>query len=215
MVEAADAWRCSCSPAAPLVLGPHINIYSREALAEHRRSRRLRWWRRWSFARCAGADQPAGQPGARAPARRGHRHRGLAVGRRRWPSARCFTARHHRGQGRLRAFRCIADPDGLLLVLRGPALPGAQRHADAIGHGAEPVRRRRGAACGWRVQRLRLSPCAWASARRWPTERGDESRRCAARRAATGLALACRGCSARIEARALAWSETQLNRLPH
>ena len=50
-VEAADASALQLlAGRVPLVLGPHINIYSREALVEHADLGALRaGWRRWSF----------------------------------------------------------------------------------------------------------------------------------------------------------------------
>jgi len=75
-------------------------------------------------------------------------------------SARCFTARHHHLAKDDCSYRCLADPDGLLLsstegqpflVLNGTQTQSAAVH-NLLGDG--PALRAAG------VGRLRLSPCA-------------------------------------------------------
>src|SRR5574340_463223 len=145
----------------PLVLGPHINIYSREALAEYADLGASRWVAPVELPLDAVAlvnppDDPVrnaeGSPFATEA---------WAFGR--MPlafSARCFTARHHRVPKDDCGFRCIADPDGLLLastenqpflVLNGTQTQSATDE-NLLGDG-DALR-----AAG--VSRLRLSPCA-------------------------------------------------------
>ena len=145
----------------PLVLGPHINIYSREALAEHADLGASRWVAPVELSLDALAlINPPANP-VRTPA-------GEAIATEAWVfgrlplafSARCFTARHHRVAKDDCGFRCIADPDGLLLsssegqpflVLNGTQTQSATVQ-NLLGDGAA-LR-----AAG--VSRLRLSPCA-------------------------------------------------------
>lgn len=111
LVEAGDATALQCLTeiGARFVLGPHLNVYSRPALAEYRRFGALRW--------VAPVEMSLADIGAL--------HEGapllptevFAYGR--MPlalSARCFTARHHRLRKDQCEFRCKDDPDGLLLA---------------------------------------------------------------------------------------------------
>jgi len=161
-VEAADASALQLlAGRVPLVLGPHINIYSREALAEHADLGAARWVAPVELSLDALAlINPPANP-VRTPA-------GEAIATEAWVfgrlplafSARCFTARHHRVAKDDCGFRCIADPDGLLLsssegqpflVLNGTQTQSAAVQ-NLLGDGAA-LR-----AAG--VSRLRLSPCA-------------------------------------------------------
>ena len=161
-VEAADASALQLlAGRVPLVLGPHINIYSREALVEHADLGASRWVAPVELSLDALAlINPPANP-VRTPA-------GEAIATEAWVfgrlplafSARCFTARHHRVAKDDCGFRCIADPDGLLLsssegqpflVLNGTQTQSATVQ-NLLGDGAA-LR-----AAG--VSRLRLSPCA-------------------------------------------------------
>lgn len=146
--------------ALPFVLGPHINVYSRDALVE--------WGgmgaARWVAAVELGLDAIAGIN----PAADRVRGAGADIATEVWAfgrlplafSARCFTARHHRLSKDVCAFRCRDDADGLLvrsaeaqefLCLNGTQVQSAGMHALI----APPQELR---AAG--VDRLRLSPCS-------------------------------------------------------
>ncbi len=161
-VEAGDASALHLlAGRVPLVLGPHLNIYSRAALQEHADLGAERWVApvELSLDQLA-AVNPARDP-VRTPAGRPLRTECWAFGR--LPlafSARCFTARHHRVPKDDCGFRCLADPDGLLLsstegrpflVLNGTQTQSATVQ-NLLGDGA------RLRAAG--VASLRLSPCA-------------------------------------------------------
>jgi collagenase-like PrtC family protease len=161
-VEAADASALQLlAGRVPLVLGPHLNIYSRAALLEHADLGATRWVAPVELALDAVAA--INPPGARVttPAGRPIETEVWAFGR--VPlsfSARCFTARHH-GLAKDRCeYRCLADADGLamqsaegrpFLVLNGTQTQSAAVQC-LLGDG--PALRAAG------VQRLRLSPCA-------------------------------------------------------
>ncbi|HRH88355.1 MAG TPA: U32 family peptidase [Rubrivivax sp.] len=135
------------------VLGPHINVYSRAALAEYVRVGAERWVAPIELPLDAVARINTPQPLLPTEV--------FAFGR--MPlafSARCFTARHHRLSKDDCQFRCKDDADGLLLsttdgqpflVLNGIQTQSAGTQC-LIGEGAA-LR-----AAG--VTRLRLSPCA-------------------------------------------------------
>ena len=144
----------------PFVLGPHINVYNREALIEHAALGAGRW--------VAPPELPLTAIAKVNPA--DNRVRGVegdivtevwAFGR--IPlsfSARCFTARHHRLQKDACEFRCRDDADGMLLSssegepflsLNGTQIQSAGIHA-LIGE-ADSLRR-----AG--ISRIRLSPCS-------------------------------------------------------
>lgn len=161
-VEAGDASALQVlAGRVPLVLGPHLNIYSREALAEHAALGATRWVAPVELSLDALAlVNPPGNP-VRNPA-------GLAVATEAWAfgrlalafSARCFTARHHGVNKDDCGYRCAADDDGLLLsstegqaflVLNGTQTQSASVQ-NLLGEGAA-LR-----AAG--VSRLRLSPCS-------------------------------------------------------
>ncbi|MGE5116210.1 MAG: U32 family peptidase [Betaproteobacteria bacterium] len=145
----------------PFVIGPHVNVYSRPALEEYARFGAAHWVApaELSIDTVAhvnpAADPVRGADGAPVPTEV------YAFGR--LPlafSARCFTARHHRLSKDSCEFRCIEDPDGLLLassegqpflVLNGTQTQSAAQHCLV---GDRPAL----AAAG--VSALRLSPCA-------------------------------------------------------
>jgi collagenase-like PrtC family protease len=110
MVEAGDvsAVHLLAGSGWPFVLGPHVNVYSRAALAEYVRFGAARWVAPVELPLAAIGEVNAGGP--RLPTEV------FAYGR--MPlafSARCFTARHHRLSKDQCEFRCRADADGLLL----------------------------------------------------------------------------------------------------
>lgn len=161
-VEAGDASALQLlAGRVPLVLGPHLNIYSRAALAEHADLGARRWVAPVELSLDAIAR-------VNPPADRVHTPDGEAMASEAWVfgrlplafSARCFTARHHRVSKDDCGFRCLADPDGLLLsssegqpflVLNGTQTQSATVH-NLIAE-REALR-----AAG--ITRLRLSPCA-------------------------------------------------------
>lgn len=161
-VEAGDASALHLlAGRVPLVLGPHLNIYSRDALAEHADLGADRWVAPVELALEALAQiNPPTDP-VRTPDGRAIATEAWAFGR--LPlafSARCFTARHHRVAKEDCGFRCLSDPDGLLLsttegqpflVLNGTQTQSATLHT--LLPEATAVR-----SAG--VTRLRLSPCA-------------------------------------------------------
>ncbi len=161
-VEAGDASALQLLAArVPLVLGPHLNIYSRAALVEHADLGARRWVAPVELA----LDAIARVNPPHDPVRTSQ---GQAIATEAWVfgrmplafSARCFTARHHHLPKDDCNYRCLADPDGLLLsstegqpflVLNGTQTQSAAVH-NLIGDAAA-LR-----AAG--VTRLRLSPCA-------------------------------------------------------
>ncbi len=149
----------------PFTIGPHVNVYSRAALAEHAPLGAGRWVAPVELALDAVAQvNPPGAPvagpaGALATEVFGFGRLPLAF------SARCFTARHHRLNKDQCDFRCRDDADGLLLatsehqpflVLNGIQTQSAALHC-LIGHG-DALR-----AAG--VSTVRLSPCSRGFAR--------------------------------------------------
>ncbi len=144
----------------PFVLGPHINIYSREALEEHAQLGAGRWVVPLELGiSAAGAINPPDAPvaGPAGPVAT----EVFAFGR--LPlsfSARCFTARHYRLSKDTCAFRCREHPDGLpltstdgdaFLTLNGTQMQSAGVQC-LLGEGA--ALRAAGAAG------VRLSPCS-------------------------------------------------------
>jgi collagenase-like PrtC family protease len=162
MVEAGDASALQClAGGAPFVLGPHINIYNRPALAEHAALGAVRWVAPVDLSlEAVGRVNPPADP-VRDAAGQPLATELFAFGR--LPlafSARCFTARQHRLSKDECEFRCLRDADGLLLassegqpflVLNGTQTQSAATQC-LIGEGAA-LR-----AAG--VSRLRLSPCS-------------------------------------------------------
>ncbi|MCK6423695.1 MAG: U32 family peptidase [Burkholderiaceae bacterium] len=161
-VEAGDASALGLlAGRVPLQLGPHLNIYSRAALAEHADLGVTRWVAPVELAlEDIAAINPPDDPVRRPD--------GAALVTEAWAfgrvplsfSARCFTARHHRLPKDACEYRCLQDPDGLpmlsseqqpFLVLNGTMTQSAALQCllgDAV------ALRRAG------VRRLRLSPCA-------------------------------------------------------
>lgn len=162
-VEAGDASALavlSRTPAASCSLGPHLNIYNRQALSEHALPGAIRW--------CAPAELPlAAVARVNPPDRPVVASAGplltevWAFGR--LPlafSARCFTARHHGLNKDHCEFRCRDDADGLVvrsadgrdfLCLNGTQVQSAGVHALL-----ETPASLRAAGIG----SLRLAPCA-------------------------------------------------------
>jgi len=144
-----------------LVLGPHLNIHSRAALHEHADLGATRWVApvELSLDTLALVNPPLDP--VRTPEGTPIVTEAWAFGR--LPlafSARCFTARHHHLPRDDCNFRCLADPDGLLLsstegqpflVLNGTQTQSAGVHNLL---NADSALRAAG------VTRLRLSPCA-------------------------------------------------------
>ncbi len=160
-VEAADASALYLlAGRVPLVLGPHLNIYSRAALEAHADLGAQRWAAPVELSLDALACiNPPEQPV--------HTSQGQALQTEAWAfgrvplsfSARCFTARHHGVAKDQCGYPCLADADGLdmrstdgqaFLVLNGTQTQSAGVQS-LLGQGAE-LR-----AAG--VRRLRLSPC--------------------------------------------------------
>lgn len=161
-VEAADASALQLlAGRVPLVLGPHLNIYSHAALVEHADLGAVRWVAPVELPLDAVARiNPPAQP-VRTPAGEAMRTEVWAFGR--VPlsfSARCFTARHHGVAKDSCGFRCLADPDGLpmnstdgspFLVLNGTQTQSAA--VQCLLGDADALR-----AAG--ASSLRLSPCS-------------------------------------------------------
>jgi O2-independent ubiquinone biosynthesis protein UbiV len=166
-VEAGDASALRVLAAArgarpqrpPFVIGPHVNVYNRAALAEHAALGAGAWVAPLELGLDAvAAINPPGDPvrgpdGPIATEVFGFGRLPLAF------SARCFTARHHRLTKDECDFRCRDDADGLLvsssegrpfLVLNGIQTQSAGVQA-LVGQG-DALR-----AAG--ASRVRLSPC--------------------------------------------------------
>ncbi len=160
-VQALVEVRRDARDAQPFVLGPHLNIYSREALSEHAAWGAGRWIAPVELSlQALACVNPRDNP-VRAIS-------GDAIPTEIWAfgrlplafSARCFTARHHHLHKDSCAFRCLDDADGLLLSssegqpflgLNGTQVQSAGVQA-LIGE-AQALRQ-----AG--VSRLRLSPCS-------------------------------------------------------
>ena len=163
-IEAGDASALQslreCGDSTAFVLGPHVNIYSREALVEHAVLGAACWVAPAELALDAvarvnpPAKPVAGPAGDIATEVFVFGRLPLAF------SARCFTARHHRLRKDACAFRCLDDPDGMalrsgdgenFLCLNGTQVQSAGVHALLAG----PAALREAG-----VSRLRLSPCS-------------------------------------------------------
>ena len=148
-----------------LVLGPHLNVYNRPALAELGSLGASVWvppaeLSLAAIARCNPPLDPVPAQGGAITTEL------LAFGR--MPlafSARCFTARHHHLSKDQCAFRCRDDADGLLLrTSEGQpflALNGIQTQSA----GLQCLIRERAEVLAAGVQALRLSPCSGSFAR--------------------------------------------------
>jgi collagenase-like PrtC family protease len=129
----------------PFVLGPHVNIYNRDALIEHAALGAARWVAPVELPLDALAH--INPPAAPVRSSAGAAMQTEVFGFGRLPlafSARCFTARHHRLAKDACEFRCRDDRDGLLvrssedqdfLVLNGIQTQSAALHS-VIAHGA-------------------------------------------------------------------------------
>ncbi|HEX5687512.1 MAG TPA: U32 family peptidase [Ideonella sp.] len=161
-VEAGDASALQLlAGRVPLVLGPHLNIYSREALLEHADLGASRWVAPVELALDALAL-------INPPADPVHTPQGEPIVTEAWAfgrlplafSARCFTARHHRVGKDDCGYPCLSDPDGLLLSsTEGQpflVLNGTQTQSAAVQNLLGDAAALRAAG----VSRLRLSPCA-------------------------------------------------------
>ena len=160
LVEAGDASALQVlAGTVPFVLGPHINVYNRAALAEHAALGARRWVAPVELALdMLGLVNPPGDP-VKTDSGAAVATEAFAFGR--LPlafSARCFTARHHRLNKDECEFRCLEYPDGLMLssnegqpflVLNGTQTQSAAQHCLI---GAAAALRAAG------VSRLRLSP---------------------------------------------------------
>ena len=81
-------------------------------------------------------------------------------------SARCFTARHRNLPKDDCQFSCLDHPDGLLLKTReSEEFPGAQRHADPVGHGSTTWSIRWTTCRRWASMCVRMSPQSAAHGR--------------------------------------------------
>ncbi|MDE1951953.1 MAG: U32 family peptidase [Betaproteobacteria bacterium] len=145
----------------PFVLGPHLNIYNCEALAEHAAWGAGRWVAPVELSLDAmTCVNPRDNP-VRAVS-------GDVIPTEIWAfgrlplafSARCFTARHHHLHKDSCAFRCLDDADGLLLSSSEGqpflCLNGTQVQSAGVQVliGEAQALRQAG------VSRLRLSPCS-------------------------------------------------------
>ena len=161
-VEAGDASALQLlAGRVPLVLGPHLNIYSRSALVEHAGLGARRWVAPVELSLDVIAR-------VNPPARRVVTPDGEAIASEAWVfgrlplafSARCFTARHHQVPKDDCGFRCLADPDGLLLSSTESqpflVLNGTQTQSASV----QNLLADRAALRAAGVSRLRLSPCA-------------------------------------------------------
>jgi collagenase-like PrtC family protease len=161
-VEAGDASALQLlAGRVPLVLGPHLNIYSRPALAEHADLGATCWVAPVELALGSIARiNPPADPIRTPP--------GVPIATEAWAfgrlplsfSARCFTARHHRVAKDDCGFPCLSDPDGLLLSSSEGqpflVLNGTQVQSAAVQNLLPDAAGLRAAG----VSRLRLSPCA-------------------------------------------------------
>ena len=154
IVEAGDASALNIltEMKASFVLGPHINVYSKQALREYVRLGAARWVApvELSLAAVAGVHADETLP-----------TEVFAYGR--MPlafSARCFTARHHRLGKDQCEFRCRDDEDGLLLSTADGrpflVLNGIQTQSA----GLQCLITERSELLAAGVSRLRLSPTA-------------------------------------------------------
>lgn len=161
-VEAGDASALALlAGRVPLLLGPHVNIYSQAALREHADLGVLRWVAPVELPINAVAQVNPPQAPERGLEGRPIETEFWAFGR--LPlsfSARCFTARHHHVPKDSCGYPCLHDPDGLLVrsTERQPflVLNGTQTQSAALQcllADGDALR-----AAG--VRHLRLSPCS-------------------------------------------------------
>ncbi len=139
---------------APWVIGLHVNVYNAPALAEYAELGATRWVPPVELSLASiGEINPANAVG------KSLQTEVFAFGR--MPlalSARCFTARHHHLQKDSCGFRCLDDPDGLVLRTREGqtflALNGIQTQSGSV----HCLLDQRAALQQAGVRRLRLSP---------------------------------------------------------
>ena len=166
-VEAGDASALHIlAGRVPLVLGPHLNIYNREALREHADLGATRWVAPLELPLDALALVNPPQDPVRTPQGEAMVTEAWVFGR--MPlafSARCFSARHHHVNKDDCGFCCAAHPDGLLLAsTEGQpflVLNGTQTQSATVQNLIDDGSALRAAG----VRRLRLSPCAQGFAR--------------------------------------------------
>ncbi len=163
LVEAGDASAFRTLAGRRFVLGPHVNVYSRPALAEYAALGAVRWVApvELDLQAIARINPPEARVLGGEKLDAPIETEVFAFGR--LPlafSARCFTARHYHLSKDDCGFRCIEHPDGLLLSTgEGEpflALNGIQTQSAAL-HCLitdAPSVREAG------ITRLRLSPCA-------------------------------------------------------
>jgi len=154
MLEANDAaaLRLAAASGRPFALGPHVNVYSADALAEYAALGACRWVPAVELPLDAVAA--IGAAGAVAAEIFAFGRLPLAI------SARCFTAHHHGLKRDECGWRCLEHPDGLLLR--------TQDGEDFLAlNGLQTLSARVQCLLGWRqrltdagVARLRLSPVA-------------------------------------------------------
>jgi collagenase-like PrtC family protease len=144
----------------PFVLGPHINIYSRDALREYAELGPSRWVAPLELSIDAvAAINPAANPMTGGASSAPIETEIFAFGR--MPlafSARCFTARHYHLQKDDCAFRCIEHPDGLLLSSRDGEPFLAMNGIQTQSAGSHCLIGEREALSRAGIRRLRLSP---------------------------------------------------------
>jgi collagenase-like PrtC family protease len=161
LVEAGDASALHRLQGRHFTLSPHVNVYSREALQEHAALGAVRWVPPVELDIATVARINPGADPVRTPQGEAVQTEMFAFGR--MPlafSARCFTARHYKLPKDECEFRCLADPDGLLLKSTEGAdflvLNGIQTQSAAL----ECLLDQGDALRAAGVSRLRLSPCA-------------------------------------------------------
>lgn len=110
LVEAGDASAIGVLSGMklPFSIGPHVNVYSAQALREYVKLGAERWVAPVELSLAAIGDVQAGEPALPVEVF-AHGRLPLAF------SARCFTARHHRLSKDQCDFRCRDDEAGLLL----------------------------------------------------------------------------------------------------
>lgn len=152
MLEANDAAAVRLAAAAgrPFALGPHVNVYSADALAEYAALGACRWVPAVELP--VDAVAAIGAAGTVAAEIHAFGRLPLAI------SARCFTAHHYGLKRDECGWRCLEHPDGLLLR--------TQEGEDFLAlNGLQTLSARVQCLLGWRRQlaeagiaRLRLSP---------------------------------------------------------
>ena len=161
LVEANDAAAVRLlAGRGPFVLGPHVNIYSRDALGEYAQLQATRWVAPLELSIAAvGAINPVADPVPGGADGVPIESEIFAFGR--MPlafSARCFTARHYHLQKDECEFRCLEHPDGLLLSSREGEPFLAMNGIQTQSAGTHCLIGERAALAQAGIRRLRLSP---------------------------------------------------------